>query len=231
MQVTADLTGANVLITGAAVATRRTVRRYQAAGANVCTINCPAHFLTSVLDEVVLVVAVDDGDPGWTALKQACALHGVFLATEPAAKPGHTVTLIDSAAGTSDVLSGSSLAELNEADILYYDPFGLHFNFVQLAPAAKLINLAEKYGNRPLEPAEVRALMVASARRGNRVVRLQAAHRVDAQQRDAELAACVAAAIPVSVLPLPNWGSQPARLPKSVMGVAETRSLDYRSPS
>lgn len=201
MQLHADLSGQPVLVTGSAVAARRAVRRYLAAGAEVRTIECPAHFRTAVLDEVILVAAVDDGDPAWAPLQQACRLHGVLLVREPAAKPGRTVTLVGGGPGPTDLMTTRALEALREADVIYYDKLGPQQDLDELAPGAQLIDVGKTPGHHPVSQAEIERLMVASARLGHRVVRLKGGDPFVFGRGGEETAACVAAGLPVTVIP------------------------------
>ncbi|HSU70398.1 MAG TPA: uroporphyrinogen-III C-methyltransferase [Micrococcaceae bacterium] len=201
MQLDADLIGQTVLVTGSAVAARRAVRRYLGAGAEVRTIESPASFRTSVLDEVMLVAAVDDGDDGWAPLQQACRLHGVLLVREPAAKPGRTVTLVGGGPGPADLMTARALDALREADVVYYDKLGPQQDLDLLAPGAQLINVGKTPGHHPVSQCEIERLMVDSARLGNRVVRLKGGDPFVFGRGGEEMAACVAAGVPVTVIP------------------------------
>ncbi|WP_026553875.1 uroporphyrinogen-III C-methyltransferase [Arthrobacter sp. 35W] len=201
MDLTADLTGASVLVTGNAVAARRAVRRYRAAGAVVSTIECPAHFRTSAMDEVLLVAAVDDGDPGWEPLRTACRLHGVFMVSEPAALPGRHVTLVGGGPGPVDLLTERAKEALREADVVYYDRLGPVEGLTQLAPGALLVDVGKTPGHHKIPQHEIEAMLVSTARSGARVVRLKGGDPYVFGRGGEELAACAAAGVPVSVVP------------------------------
>ncbi len=201
MRLDADLTGQTVLVTGSAATARRAVRRYLGAGAEVRTIESPASFRKSVLDEVMLVAAVDDGDPGWAPLQHACRLHGVLLVREPAAMPGRMVTLIGGGPGPADLITARGLEALREADVIYYDALGPQQDLDLLAPGAQLIDVGKTPGNHRVSQSETERLMVASARLGNRVVRLKGGDPFVFGRGGEEVAACVSAGIPVTVIP------------------------------
>jgi len=66
MQLSIDLTGRDVLVAGSATAARQAVRRYEAAGAVVHCLETPhSATLTRLPEELFLVAAVADGQPGW----------------------------------------------------------------------------------------------------------------------------------------------------------------------
>ncbi|WP_434618409.1 uroporphyrinogen-III C-methyltransferase [Arthrobacter sp. A5] len=201
MDLDADLTGQSVLITGSAVAARRAVRRYRAAAADVRTVDCPANFRTSVLDEVLLVVAVDDGDPGWAPLVQACRLHSVLLVREQAASPGRHIALVGGGPGPADLLTVRGRGALREADVVFYDRLGPVADLDQLAPGAQLIDVGKTPGHHPVSQTDIQAQMIASARMGNRVVRLKGGDPYVFGRGGEEVAACAEAGIPVTVVP------------------------------
>ncbi|WP_427016783.1 uroporphyrinogen-III C-methyltransferase [Pseudarthrobacter sp. P1] len=201
MELTADLAGAAVLVTGNAVAARRVVRRYRAAGAVVSTIDCPAHFRTSALDEVLLVAAVDDGDAGWEPLRAACRLHSVMLVREPAALPGHHVTLVGGGPGPVDLLTERAKDALREADVVYYDRLGPVAGLEELAPGALLVDVGKTPGHHKILQQEIEALLVSTARSGARVVRLKGGDPFVFGRGAEEMAACAAAGVRVDVVP------------------------------
>jgi uroporphyrin-III C-methyltransferase len=201
MQLSADLLDVPVLITGSAVAARRAVRRYRATGARVRSIECPAHFATGTLDEVRLVVAVDDGDPGWAPLAAACRLHNVLLVREQPALPGRHVTLIGGGPGPTDLLTSRALNALAEADVVFYDRLGPAAELDRLAPGAELVDVGKTPGHHRVPQEEIQRLMVASAHHGHRVVRLKGGDPFVFGRGGEEVAACVEAGIPVTVVP------------------------------
>ncbi len=200
MEITIDLAGAPILVTGNDVAARHAVRRYRAAGAHVRTVDCPAHFNTSVLDEVVLVAAVDDGD-NWAPLRSACRLHGVLVVTETAALPGRHVTLVGGGPGPVDLLTERARAALKQADIVYYDRLGPLDGLESLAPGATLVDVGKAPGHHKIAQGEIEALMVAAAHSGMRVVRLKGGDPFVFGRGGEEMAACAGANIPVTVVP------------------------------
>ena len=103
MQLTIDLAGRNVLVTGADHAARQAVRRYEAAGAVVSRLRIPAGggHDGPLPERPFLVAAVDDGQPGWDALLDRCREAGIPVAAEPAAGPAGHVTLVGGGPGSS----------------------------------------------------------------------------------------------------------------------------------
>lgn len=74
MQLTIDLTGRDVLVTGSDVTARQAVRRYEQAGATVYRLSAPAGTASDgpLPERPFLVAAVDDGDDGWLPLLERC---------------------------------------------------------------------------------------------------------------------------------------------------------------
>ena len=149
----------------------------------------------------MLVAAVDDGDPGWAPLQHACRLHGVLLVREPAAMPGRMVTLVGGGPGPADLITARGLEALREADVVYYDALGPQQDLDLLAPGAQLIDVGKTPGHHRVSQSEIERLMVASARLGNRVVRLKGGDPFVFGRGGEEVAACVSAGIPVTVIP------------------------------
>ena len=89
MQLSIDLTGREVLVTGSDHAARQAVRRYEAAGAVVYRLSTPqgAAHDGPLPERPFLVAAVDDGQPGWEALLERCRATGIPVAAEPASRP------------------------------------------------------------------------------------------------------------------------------------------------
>ncbi|MBD1543373.1 uroporphyrinogen-III C-methyltransferase, partial [Arthrobacter sp. IA7] len=96
MQLSIDLTGRDVLVTGSDFAARQAVRRYEAAGAVVSRLSTPqgAGHDGPLPERPFLVAAVDDGQTGWEPLLDRCRAAGIPVAAEPAAGQAGHVTLV-----------------------------------------------------------------------------------------------------------------------------------------
>ena len=79
MQLSIDLTGREVLVTGSDAAARQAVRRYEAAGAVVYRLSTPngAGHDGPLPERPFLVAAVNDGQPGWEPLLERCRATGI----------------------------------------------------------------------------------------------------------------------------------------------------------
>jgi len=200
MNLTADLTGQNVLVAGAPAAARRAVRRYRSAGAIVRTVAAPDDLDAGQFDGVALVAAVDDGDHRWAVLPAACREHGVLLVREKAAAAGGQVTLVGGGPGTEDLLTVRALEALREADVVFYDRLAPHAGLDRLAPGAELVDVGKRPGHHPVGQAEIERLMVEAALAGNNVVRLKGGDPFVFGRGGEEVASCAEAGVPVSVV-------------------------------
>ena len=122
MQLSIDLTGRDVLVTGTDTAARQAVRRYKAAGAVVHRLTSPYNAQGAPLPKgLFLVAAVEDGQPGWGALLDRCRDAGIPVAVEPAAGHAGHVTLVGGGPGTGDLLTVAAVKALRDADVVFYD--------------------------------------------------------------------------------------------------------------
>ncbi|MFD5277279.1 uroporphyrinogen-III C-methyltransferase [Pseudarthrobacter sp. NPDC058362] len=201
MQLSIDLTGRDVLVTGSPAAARQAVRRYQAAGAVVHRLSTPhGGPLDGPLPEhPFLVAAVDDGQPGWEPLLARCGEAGIPVAAEPAAgAPGH-VTLVGGGPGTAELLTVAAVTALRDADVVFYDRLAPYQELPSLT-SAELVDVGKKPGHHKVSQRDIEKLMVDSALAGNNVVRLKGGDPYVFGRGGEEVAACVAAGLKVRVV-------------------------------
>ncbi|MFH5822440.1 uroporphyrinogen-III C-methyltransferase [Georgenia sp. AZ-5] len=195
-----DLTGRTVLVLGAAHAARRALRRYAHAAASVRTLTAPGQVAAADLTGIDLVAAVADGDPGWAPVLDG--LRSRFLVvTEPAAAPGGQIILIGGGPGIEDLLTLAARKALREADVVLYDRLGPCENLAELTHGAELVDVGKRPGHHAVPQRDIEALMVDHARAGKTVVRLKGGDPYVFGRGREEVAAAVAAGIPVSVVP------------------------------
>ena len=201
MQLTIDLTGREVLVTGADHAARQAVRRYEAAGATVFRLSSPQGTgIDGPLPErPFLVAAVDDGQPGWEDLLGRCHAAGIPVAAEPAAGPTGHVTLVGGGPGTAELLTVAAVAALRDADVVFYDRLAPYQELPALT-SAELVDVGKKPGHHKVGQADIEKLMVDAALTGNNVVRLKGGDPYVFGRGGEEVAACVAAGVKVSVV-------------------------------
>jgi uroporphyrin-III C-methyltransferase len=196
-----DLTGYTVLVAGTPEAARRAVRRYRAAGATVRTLSSPAAYKPEMLDGVALVVAIDDGDPRWSALPETCRRRGLLVSREDAAAPGGQVTLVGGGPGAEDLLTVRARQALKEADVVFFDRLAPHRNLAEYAPGAELIDVGKRPGHHKVTQREIERLMIQSAQQGNNVVRLKGGDPYVFGRGGEEVISCAEAGVPVTVVP------------------------------
>jgi uroporphyrin-III C-methyltransferase len=201
MQLSIDLTGREVLVTGSDHAARQAVRRYEAAGAVVSRLSTPkgAPHDGTLPERPFLVAAVDDGQPGWDALLDRCRETGIPVSIEPAAGPAGHVTLVGGGPGTIELLTVAAVNALRDADVVFYDRLAPYQELPSLS-SAELVDVGKKPGHHKVSQADIEKLMVQSALAGNNVVRLKGGDPYVFGRGGEEVAACVAAGVPVKVI-------------------------------
>jgi uroporphyrin-III C-methyltransferase len=201
MQLSIDLTGREVLVTGSDHAARQAVRRYEAAGAVVSRLSTPqgAGHDGPLPERPFLVAAVDDGQAGWDALLERCRASGIPVAVEPAAGPVGHVTLVGGGPGTTELLTVAAVKALRDADVVFYDRLAPYQELPSLT-SAELVDVGKKPGHHKVGQSDIEKLMVESALAGNNVVRLKGGDPYVFGRGGEEVAACVAAGVPVRVV-------------------------------
>ena len=201
MQLSIDLSGREVLVTGSDSAARQAVRRYEAAGAVVSRLSTPsgAGHDGQLPDRPFLVAAVDDGQPGWEALLERCRAVGIPVSAEPAAGPAGHVTLVGGGPGTTELLTVAAVAALRDADVVFYDRLAPYQELPALT-SADLVDVGKKPGHHKVSQSGIEELMVRAAQAGQNVVRLKGGDPYVFGRGGEEVAACVKAGVPVRVI-------------------------------
>jgi len=201
MQLSIDLTGREVLVTGSDHAARQAVRRFQAAGAVVYRLSTPhgAPHDGPLPERPFLVAAVADGQPGWEPLLERCRETGIPVSVEPAAGTAGHVTLVGGGPGVTELLTVAALNALRDADVVFYDRLAPYQELPSLS-SAELVDVGKKPGHHKVSQADIEKLMVQSALAGNNVVRLKGGDPYVFGRGGEEVAACVAARVPVKVI-------------------------------
>ena len=201
MQLSIDLTGREVLVTGSDHAARQAVRRYQAAGAVVSRLSTPqgASHDGPLPERPFLVAAVDDGQPGWDALLDRCRATGIPVAVEPVAGAVGHVTLVGGGPGVGELLTVAAVKALRDADVVFYDRLA-PYQELPFLTSAELVDVGKQPGHHTVSQGDIEKLMVQSALAGNNVVRLKGGDPYVFGRGGEEVAACVAAGVPVKVV-------------------------------
>ncbi|MFP5283302.1 MAG: uroporphyrinogen-III C-methyltransferase, partial [Actinomycetes bacterium] len=223
MQLEVDLAGRQVMVVGTAVAARRVLRRYAASGATVTLIETdsepgPADLpagvasaalppvddlgrLCELLDRADLLVLVGLVASTASPVRGVADALGVLVAVEEPAGPGGAVTLVGGGPGVSSLLTLGACAALREADVVFYDRLAPTAELAALAPAAELLDVGKRPYHHPVSQSDINRLLVERARAGDRVVRLKGGDSFVFGRGGEEVAACLAAEVPVRVVP------------------------------
>ncbi|MDP9905276.1 uroporphyrinogen-III C-methyltransferase [Arthrobacter bambusae] len=201
MQLTIDLTGRDVLVTGSTHAARQAVRRFEAAGAVVHRLSTPdgADSDGPLPERPFLVAAVDDGQPGWEPLLARCREAGIPVASEPAAGAAGHVTLVGGGPGTLELLTIGAVNALRDADVVFYDRLAPYAELARLT-SAELVDVGKRPGHHKVAQCDIETLMVDAALTGKNVVRLKGGDPYVFGRGGEEVSACVQAGVPVRVI-------------------------------
>ena len=216
MDLSLDLSHRSVLIVGGARASRRSIARYQSAGATVHLVTeAPApsaakpvewprtsdgwRGLLSTMDLVVLVDAAPALDHTIGVLATELRF---WLAREHAAATGTIghVTLVGGGPGDEGLMTVSALQALRDADIVYFDRLGPHDRLAEWAPGAQHVDVGKLPGHHTVPQDEIERMLVASALAGQTVVRFKGGDPFVFGRGGEEVLACRAADVPVSVI-------------------------------
>lgn len=205
MQLTIDLTGREVLVAGSEKAARQAVRRYRSVGATVIHLTEPGATAgagtgaDSMPERPFLVAVIDDGGTGWGPLVERCLKDGIPVATEPAAGAEGHVTLVGGGPGALDLLTVGAVNALRDADVVFYDRLAPYQELAGLT-SAELVDVGKQPGLHKVTQRDIEKLMVEAALSGLNVVRLKGGDPYVFGRGGEEVAACVAAGIPVRVI-------------------------------
>ncbi len=156
-------------------------------------------------DSIVGVVSDAGVDPGRTSLlRDAIAERlregGLPVRRRRARTVGH-VHLVGGGPGPVDLITVRGRRLLAEADVVVTDRLGPTAVLDELAPDVEVIDVGKRPQHHPVPQDEINALIIDRARRGLRVVRLKGGDPFVYGRGGEEVAACLAAGIPVDVVP------------------------------
>lgn len=111
------------------------------------------------------------------------------------------VDLVGGGPGPVDLMTLRGRRLLAEADVVVADRLGPTDVLSDLDPEVEIIDVGKRPGHHPVPQEEINRLLVAHAAAGKRVVRLKGGDPFVYGRGGEEVAACLAAGIPVDVVP------------------------------
>lgn len=156
-------------------------------------------------DSIVGVVSDTGIDPGRTMLLRDAIAERLREGALPVRRRRSSavggVHLVGGGPGPIDLLTVRGRRLLAEADVVVTDRLGPTAVLAELAPEVEVIDVGKRPGHHPVPQEEINALLVERARRGLRVVRLKGGDPFVYGRGGEEVAACLAAGVPVEVVP------------------------------
>jgi uroporphyrin-III C-methyltransferase/precorrin-2 dehydrogenase/sirohydrochlorin ferrochelatase len=186
----------------AAAALERRVPCVRADDATAGTARTPA---VARRDEITIAVNAGDDPRRAVALRDAIAygLDVGELAMPPAHRPtpGGSVALVGGGPGDPDLITVRGRRLVTTADVVVVDRLAPRELLAELPPSAEVIDCGKSAHRHNLTQAEINDVIVDRARAGKRVVRLKGGDPFVFGRGGEEWLACVAAGVPVSVVP------------------------------
>lgn len=127
------------------------------------------------------------------------------------------VSIVGAGPGDPELLTWRAVRRLEQADIVFYDGL-VPQTVVDVASTAQRVTVSRRPGSSRIAPAAVADLMIAAARRGQRVVRLRAGDPFVLARGAEEALALVEAGIPFEIVP----GLTTASVAATVAGIPLT---------
>ncbi|MHA7269361.1 uroporphyrinogen-III C-methyltransferase [Arthrobacter sp. HLT1-20] len=119
----------------------------------------------------------------------------------PRTRRSGRITLVGGGPGPADLLTLRAAKALAEADVVYFDRLGPTEDLAVLAPRATFVDVGKTPGHHKVVQEDITARMICDARSGLHVVRLKGGDPFVFGRGGEEMAAAVAAGIPVTVVP------------------------------
>jgi uroporphyrin-III C-methyltransferase len=223
MHIDLDPRGRKVVIFGEAAGARQALRRFLHCGATVTMVSegplpgeeqrldtvryasRPARSDTAGLLRLIgpAWLIVDVGLP--RAMRErirelAGHLHVLMITEEPAPSGGQ-VALVGGGPGRTSLLTLEACAALRQADVVFFDRLAPTEDLDELAAGADLVDVGKSPYHHPVPQNAISQQMITRARRGQSVVRLKGGDPFVFGRGGEEMLACVAAGIPVRIVP------------------------------
>ncbi|GAA6526327.1 uroporphyrinogen-III C-methyltransferase [Intrasporangium sp. DVR] len=206
MLIETDLTGVPVVVVGVPSETGPVVERYERCGAVVSVWDQPA--AAGVADvaaagaghtgaRLAVVVGRARSWPETTGLRKRC-----IVVEEPAASLSRgRVVLVGAGPGGPGTMTVDAVRALADADVVLADRLASVGDLARFAPGAEIVDVGKRPGHHAVPQREIEALMVERAQQGLTVVRLKGGDPYVFGRGSEEVAAAVAAGLPVTVVP------------------------------
>ncbi|HYI51059.1 MAG TPA: uroporphyrinogen-III C-methyltransferase [Microbacterium sp.] len=156
-------------------------------------------------DSIVGVVSDAGVDPGRTRLLRDAIAEKLRDGELPLRRRrptavGH-VHLVGGGPGPVDLITVRGRRLLAEADVVVADRLGPTGVIAEIAPDVEVIDVGKRPQHHPVPQDAINEILIDRARRGLRVVRLKGGDPFVYGRGGEELAACLAAGVPVDVVP------------------------------
>jgi len=156
-------------------------------------------------DSIVGVVSDAGVDPGRTLLLRDAIAEKLREGSLPLRRRRPTaigqVHLVGGGPGPVDLITVRGRRLLAEADVVVADRLGPTGVIAELSPDVEVIDVGKRPQHHPVPQDEINEILIDRARRGLRVVRLKGGDPFVYGRGGEEVAACLAAGIPVEVVP------------------------------
>jgi uroporphyrin-III C-methyltransferase len=200
MLIETDVVGLPVLVVGPSALAEPAVRRFRRAGAHVIAVDSAAG-VTPVLSEWARIAVLVGDARDWQQARLALAGSAVVVEEPASDRQRGRVVLVGAGPGGTGLLTIDGLRALADADVVLTDRLAEVGDVAALAPGAEVIDVGKLPGHHAVPQMEIERILVERALAGLTVVRLKGGDPYVFGRGGEEVAAAVAAGVPVTVVP------------------------------